>query len=346
MNIKHEILADFVKQIFEAVGTPPAAAELVANSLVLSNLLGHDSHGVVRVMQYLDGIKAGEYKPAAEPTISREKGGVALVDAGFGFGQVAAHFAMTTAIAKARQYGLASVGLEHCNHVGRLGEWMEMAAAEHMIGLAFCNGAGPGGRRLVAPFGGGSPILGTNPFAAAIPVAGGSPVVLDFATSVVAEGKVRVARNSGNALPEGCILNAAGEPSINPQDLYEGGALLPMAGHKGYGLSILMEFIGGILTGRAAPGSGDVIPGNGVLFVVLEVAAFRPFELFLDEAADFATHVQSTPPAAGFERVLLPGQPEQQTAERRRTEGIPIDETTWGLLADTAAGLGISVPGI
>jgi LDH2 family malate/lactate/ureidoglycolate dehydrogenase len=345
MHIQPELLTRLTTKIFQAAGVPEAPARLVANSLVGANLAGHDSHGVVRIMQYLDGIQAGEYLPDAEPAIAHEKGAMAMVDARRGFGQVAAHYAMTIAIDKARRFGVGAVGLMHCNHVGRLGEWMEMAAAEKMIGLAYCNGAGPGGVRRVSPFGGTQPILGTNPLAPAVPIEGHPPVVIDFATSVVAEGKVRVARNQEKPLPEGCILDSDGNPSTNPQDLYDGGSLLPMAGHKGSGLSILLELIAGVLTGRAAPGSGQVVAGNGVLFVVLEVDAFRPVDGFLADAAGFYDHVKSVPPAPGFEAVLMPGEPERQTAQRRQSEGIVVDDTTWGLIVERAEGLGVAVPG-
>lgn len=345
MKITAEVLTPFVTNIFQAAGTPPNAAALVAQSLVQSNLFGHDSHGIVRVMQYLNGIEAGEYKPAAEPTVAHEKGAITMVDAGFGFGQVAAHYAMTIAIAKAKQYGVAAAGLINCNHVGRLGEWMEMAAAENCIGLAFCNGAGPGGRRMVAPFGGAKQLLGTNPLAAAIPVkVGEAPIVIDFATSVVAEGKVRVAKNQGKALPEGYIVDRDGNPSTNPDDLYAGGALLPMAGHKGFGLSILLELVAGILTGRAGPGSDNIIPGNGVLFVVLEIEAFRPLVQFMADASNFYDAVKETPPAAGFDAVLVPGEPERRTAAQRQQTGIEVDETTWGELIAQAKRLGVAAP--
>ena len=200
----------------------------------------------------------------------------------------------------------------------------------------------PGG--AVAPYGGGGRVLGTNPIAAAVPVAGRPPLVIDFATSAVAEGKLRLARQQGKAIPEGWILGPDGEPSTDPEDFYAGGVLLPMAGHKGSGLSLLVEFLGGILTGRGCPAFPDFTPGNGVLFLALSVEAFRPLEAFQGEGAALCERVKATPPAAGFREVLLPGEPEWRTAERRRAEGIPVDEATWRQLVEAAMALAIPVP--
>ncbi len=341
--IKPTILADFVRRILRAAGATEAGASLVANSLVNSNLAGHDSHGVVRVRQYLDTINAGELDPTAAPVIAGETATVTMIDAQRGFGQIAAHFAMQVTIDKAQKQGLAATGLLNCNHVGRLGEWVEMAAGQGFIGLAFCNGGRPGG--LVAPYGGAGRLLGTNPLAAAMPVAGRRPVVIDFSTSIVAEGKVRIARNQGQSVPEGWILRADGHPSTNPEDLYAGGMLLPIAGHKGYGLSLLVEFLGGILTGQGCPGvPGYTVLRNGVLFLVLSIEAFRPAEDFLAESAALCDQVKGVSPAPGFNEVLLPGEPEQRTAKRRQAEGIQIDETTWTQLTTAATTLGVAVP--
>ncbi len=331
-------LTAFVSQIFQAANTPPAHAAIVAASLVQSNLVGHDSHGVVRVMQYLTAMASGQVDPHATPAVIQETPVITLLDARQSFGQVAAHTAMHAAIDKARHSGMAASGLINCGHVGRLGEWVEMAAAEGMIGLAFCNGGG--GRGIVAPFGGAGRILGTNPIAAAIPVANRPPVVLDFATSAVAEGKVRIARNSGKSVPAGWILDKAGNPSTQPADLYDGGVILPAAGHKGFGLSMLVEFMGGLLTGAGCPAL-DMKPGNGVLFLVLNVEAFRPLIDFSADADALVSAVKGVPTAAGFSEILMPGEPETRSAAQRQQEGIYLDETTWGQLVETAQTHGV-----
>ena len=340
--IQPAALSDFVCRIFQAAGAAEDVARLVADSLVTTNLTGHDSHGVIRVRQYLDAIAAGRLDPTAEPVITQETAMITMVDARRGFGQVAARFAMQLTIEKARTQGLAATGLFNSNHVGRLGEWVEVAADRGFIGLAFCNCGGPAGS--VAPYGSTTRLLGTDPFAAAVPMAGCSPLVIDFATSVVAEGKVRLARNRHEPLPEGWILGPDGQPSTSPDDFYAGGVLLPAAGHKGYGLGLLMEFLGGVLTGHGCVGLPGSTKGNGVLFLVLAIEAFRPLEAFLADGAALGERVKATPPAPEFDEVLLPGEPEQRSTEHRRAEGIPLDETTWAQLTEAAAVLGVAVP--
>jgi uncharacterized oxidoreductase len=222
-----------------------------------------------------------------------------------------------------------------------MGEWVQMAADAGLIGLAFCNGGG--GRGIVAPFGGTERILGTNPIAAAIPLATRAPIVLDFATSAVAEGKVRIARNSNKAIPEGWILDKTGNPSTNPADLYDGGVILPAAGHKGFGLSLLVEFMGGLLTGAGCPALG-MPPRNGVLFLVVNVEAFRPLVDFNADGDALAAAIKGVKPATGFDEVLLPGEPEARTAVQRRQQGIPLDETTWRQLVEAGAARGVTAP--
>jgi uncharacterized oxidoreductase len=340
--LQPETLSHFVQRIFLAAGAPDDIAASVAESLVCSDLVGHDSHGVVRVRQYLDAIRRGDLDPAAQPAIVHDAGAVLTVDARRAFGQVAAAWTIQQAVARARTHGLAAAGLINCGHVGRLGEWVQLAADQNAIALAFCNGGGVTGS--VTPYGGAARLLGTNAIAAALPVGGQPPIVLDFATSAVAEGKVRVARNRGKSIPEGWILNAQGLPSTDPNDLYTNGMLLPAATHKGYALSLLVEFLGGVLTGNGAPALGGYRPGNGVLFLVLDVAAFRPLADFLADSTRLAGAVKAVPAAPGFSEVLLPGEPEQRMEAERRATGVQVDDATWALLTEDAATLGVALP--
>lgn len=338
-----EPLTELVTGIFAAAGAPHATARTVAESLVLSDLVGHESHGVVRVRQYLDQIGRGDIDPQAQPVIAHDNGAIFLVDAHNSFGQIAASVTIREAIDRAKRFGLSSAGLYHSGHVGRLGEWVEMAARRDAIAFAYCNGGGPSPGR-VTPFGGAQGLLGTNPVAAAVPVAGRPPIVMDFATSAVAEGKVRVARNRGKAIPEGWILNGAGEPTTDPNDLYNQGMLLPAAGHKGYALSLLVELVGGILVGNSAPGLPDYQTRNGVLFIVLDIAAFRPVAEFLDKGGAYRDLVKAVTPAPGFAEVLLPGEPEVRSEAQRRAAGLTVDDATWKLLSDAAASYGLPMP--
>ena len=341
-TISVPLLTDFVGRIFRAAGVSASVAETVAASLVSSNLAGHDSHGVVRTMQYLGAVERGETDGDATPAITHETAVIATVDARRAFGQVAGAFAMQLAIDKARSAGISAVALHNSSHVGRLGEWVEMAAAEGMIGLAFCNGGRSGG--IVAPFGGAARRLGTNPIAAAVPLGDRPPFVLDFATSAVAEGKVRVARNSGKEIPTGWVLDKEGNPTTNPADLYEGGMLVPAAGHKGYSLALLVDLLGGMLTGGGSAPQAGSLQSNGVLFIVLAVSAFRTPKEFAEEAVAMVDRIKSTPLAPGFSAVLLPGEPEQQSAAQRRANGLPLDDGTWAQMVAEAERLGVAVP--
>jgi len=341
--LEQTILIDFVSEILHAAGAPTEHARVVAASLVESNLAGHDSHGVIRTMQYVRNIEEGRIDPVARPAVARETGAVSMVDGRLAFGQVAARFAMELTLDNADKHGIAATGLYHSGHIGRLGEWAQMATERGQIGLLCNSGSNFGG--IVAPFGGSKRQFSTNPISAAVPVAGREPVVVDFATSTVAEGKVRVANNSGKSIPEGWVQDSQGRPTTNPADLYDGGVLLPAAGHKGYGLALLVDFLAGSLINAGLPGTEEGTSGSfNVLFIALKIDAFSPLEAFLDTSAALCADVKANPPAAGFEEVLLPGEPEQRSAAKRSAEGIPIDEGTWNQMVDKAQEFGLSAP--
>ncbi len=333
-------LADYTSRIFQAAGVPKMTADLVGQSLVAANLAGHDSHGVIRIMQYLRQIDEGELRPQATPEIERETAVMALLNGHRCFGQLGAKVAIETGINKARENAVATVGLKHSGHVGRLGEWVGLAAEAGLIALAYANGGRSSG--LVAPFGGAERRMGTNPIAVAIPLENRAPLLLDFATSAVAEGKVRVALNSGKPIPEGWALDKTGAPTMNPADLYDGGMLLPAAGHKGYSLALLSDFLGGILTGAGGPGLPGSILGNGVLFVALNIEAFRPLADFFADGTHITDRIKATKPASGFDEVLLPGEPEARSAQARQEDGIPLDEITWSQIVEVARKLSVA----
>ena len=209
----------------------------MARSLVLSNLVGHDSHGVIRLAQYAAWIADGQIRPAAAARRPAPQA-AAVVDGGWGFGQPAAQLATRTAAELAREHAVAAVTIRDCNHVGRLGEYVAELASAGLMGLAFCNSGA-----VVAPFGGTGRALGTNPFAWAAPGAGPDPLVLDFSTAGVAEGKLRVAGAEGREVAPGLIVDSGGQPTTRPEDFFAGGALLPFGGHKGSGMSIMIELL-------------------------------------------------------------------------------------------------------
>lgn len=339
-TLSPKILTQLMSDIFVAAGTPQEHADLVASSLVKANLAGHDSHGTVRTSQYVQMIEEDKLDPSAKPVTTQDSGVVTMMDGQKGFGQVAAKEAITLTIEKAKEHGLAATGLFNSGHVGRVGEWTMMAADSGCIGLAFVNTGRPGG--LVAPFGGAAARFGTNPFSAAVPREGAPPFVLDFATSVIAEGKVRVARNAGKKLAEGRILDKDGNHTTNPQDFYEGGMLLPAADHKGYGLAMLMDLLGGILTGGGASSLPTFGSNNGCLFIVLKIEAFRPLADFLTDSAQLSENIKKTPTAKGVDEIFIAGEPELRAALDRQ-EGIPLDDNTWGDLVAVAERLGVDV---
>ena len=267
-------LADYTSRIFQAADAPKVTADLVGQSLVSANLAGHDSHGVIRIMQYLRQIDEDEIRPRATPEVERETPVMSLFNGHRCFGQLAAKVAIENGIDKARGNAVAAVGLKQSGHVGRLGEWVELAAGAGLIALAYANGGRSGG--LVAPFGGAERRMGTNPIAVAIPLQDRPALLLDFATSAVAEGKVRVALNSGKPIPEGWVLDRQGRQTRDPADLYNDGMLLPAAGHKGYSLALLADFLGGILTGSGGTEPARHGPGQRRAFRAAQHRRFPP----------------------------------------------------------------------
>jgi LDH2 family malate/lactate/ureidoglycolate dehydrogenase len=324
LTIDHRTLRRVTQAIIEAAGTLPEAAQAVCESLVEANLMGHDSHGVIRLPQYIDLVRYGSVHPQVTPQVVAQQQATAQVDGGFGWGQPAARLATQTAIALAAGYGIGAVTIVNCNHIGRVGEYVEMIAHAGMIGIALCN-AGP----AVAPYGGYQRIMGTNPFAWAAPCGPGqAPFVLDFATSGVAEGKLRVARSKGALVSEGLVVDAAGRASVDPADFYAGGALQTFGLHKGSGMSVMIELLARGLCG-ADPTQKHAIGQNGPLIVALSIPFLAPQAQFLGAAERLRAQISGSSPITGFDEVLLPGDPERRARQQRLEEGIPIPQPTW-----------------
>jgi LDH2 family malate/lactate/ureidoglycolate dehydrogenase len=328
-------LRDFTLAVLAALGTPNEYAQIVCNSLVGANLAGHDSHGVLRLTTYAQWVKEGLIRPAVAPVLARMSGATAHVDGGWGWGLVGARFAAEQAIALARDYGVGAVTIDRCAHIGRMGEYVALMAAAGMGGMATCNHY-----PSVAPFGGRERMLGTNPFAMATPGReGGEPVVVDFATSGVAEGKLRVARAKGETVAPGLIVDREGQPSQTPADFYEGGALLPFGGHKGYGLGLMAELLGGVLSGAGAAALPGFAGANGTLMLAIDISRFLPLATFTHQAGALGDRIHGSAPALGFSAVLLPGEPESNTFRQRSTQGIPLPDATWNELQQLFAEL-------
>jgi LDH2 family malate/lactate/ureidoglycolate dehydrogenase len=314
-------------RVFEALGTPSGEARRVADSLVKANLAGHDSHGVMRIPQYVEAIKRGQIKPGAKMEVVRETPSTTLIDGKWGFGQVIAEKGTKMAIEKARVHSISAVGLFHCNHIGRLGEYSFMAAEQDMIGIVMCNAGPPGG--YTAPYGGRARRLSTGPISASVPAGRWKPFLLDFATSTVAEGKLRIKSNRGEKVPLGWIIDREGHPTTDPKDFYEGGAILPFGDHKGYALSLLIDILGGALTGGGCVTSKEFVGGNGTLIIVINISSFTPLQEFKERIDALFEAIKGTPTAMGFKEVMMPGEPEFRTEEKRLKKGIFIEEKTW-----------------
>ncbi len=346
--LSEEELYQFAKALLAAGGSSQRQAEIVADSLVQANLRGHDSHGVMRIPFYLDRLEAGALKPESELEIESESPGVLVCDGGWGFGQVLSRDLMGRLIEKARTSGIVSGTLRRTAHIGRLGEYAEMAAAAGMGSLIFANTNGAAQR--VAPVGGKRPRLGTNPLCIGIPGGQDGPFILDFGTSATAEGKVRVKRIAGEKVPLGWILDPEGNPTTDPNQLYGDppGTILPMGGdqaYKGFGLSFAIELLcGGLSGGRCAYPDPPPPLGNAVVFIVTDPALFAGLSHLSTEVAQVEEYVRGVPLIDGVSGVTLPGDPERQVLETRRRDGVPLDAGNWKALTELADDLGVPVP--
>lgn len=340
--VSTEHLTDLVARCFAARGVGAEEAAQVARSLVGANLTGHDSHGVVRVPRYLSWLEDGTLQAGAELGIDIDAGPILTASGNHGFGQVMARRFVALGIERARAHGIAVTALHHSGHVGRLGEWAEMAAEAGLVSIHFANVAGS---VLVAPFGAREKRLSTAPLAMGAPVADGPPVILDLATSMVAEGKVLNALRGGGAVPDGAIIAADGTPSSLPEDFYGSqdpdgvptpsratGALAPMGEHKGSGIAVMMEILGGLLTGGTACGPARVPLTNNMLSIYIAPEALHPGDAFPAAAAAYADWVRSAAAREGVAAVLVPGDPERARAAARGRDGIPLPAGVWEAL--------------
>ena len=311
------------RRIFIAWGTPEDIAECVSRSLVNSNLAGIASHGVLRIPSYHDFLIAGWLKPGNAPQVAKDSQSVAVIDGNWGFGQPAAQLATQVAIRKARISGIASVGIRHAGHIGRLGEYAETAARDDMIAVVMASGGDTGG--LLAPYGGAERVFSTNPIGASVPSRKHNPFVMDYATSVVAAGRIQLLPDQNTRIPEGWVIDAEGNPATIARQLMEGGALLPFGGHKGYALTLLIELLCGALTGAGCSERPNRIVehglgGNAGFVIVINPAHFVDLDEFYGSVDEFFDRLKRVKPAAGFDRVRIPGRTGSR-ATREKSHG-------------------------
>ena len=327
--------------IFASLGVPQDDASWVAQLLVRANLRGHDSHGVIRVPQYVGSIRKGETHPRPAMRVLAETPTTAILDGDLGLGQVVARRAAEIALDKAARLGLAAVGIRRSNHIGRLADYVEMAAERGFVGLIWANAPTA---HSVVPHGGLDRRLSTNPLAIAVPGPGGTVAIsVDMATSIVAEGKVRVKRNRKEPLPAGWAIDPAGRPVTDAEVFYgpPRAGLLPTGAHKGTALGLVVEVLGGILSGEGAIGDRSGPVHNGTFLLLIEVARFLPLVDFTGQVTDLVQWVKSAAAAPGVAEVMVPGEPEARSEAHRRAHGIPIEAETWRQIEEIAAELGV-----
>lgn len=347
MLISPEPLQRFAAGLLQAAGANSRAASITAAHLVAANLAGHDSHGAMRLLQYLADFQRGLLIRGAQPQVLSDWPTGAVIDARGVLGQVTAHDGMQLAIDKARSAGMAAVALRHANHSGRLGTYVEQAATAGMVGVAMANGGGGG--QWVAPFGGRERRFSTNPIAIGAPSDGAFVHVLDMSTSIAPEGKVRDCLQRGVETPPDWLVDEQGEPTTNPHDLYAdpGGALLPFggpAGHKGSGLAFMVDVFAGALSGAGCPSSPreHVNNGTGVFLMAIDAARFAPATELKQEIDAMAAFVRSSSPSAGFDEILTPGEREHRQRCSREESGIEIPDDVAEELGRCARQLGVS----
>ncbi len=340
-------LREAMRVLVRGFGSSEAEVAAVADNLIEANLRGHDSHGIGMLPRYAEAYLEGGLKPNTGVRVLMDAGPMLRLDGQAGFGQTVGIDAMDLGIARAKSLGCAVVALGNAHHLGRIGHWAEQAVAAGLMSLHFVNVIA---RPIVAPFGGRHAGFGTNPFTAGVPLTGRDPMILDFATSVVAQGKTRVAFNKGEAMDEGLLLDHAGEPTTDPGiSIREPmGAILPFGEHKGSGLAVLCELLGGALAGGMSGfREGDEAHRskrrvlNGMLTILIDPQALGGQAAFDREAEGFVQRLLGIAPRPGHDAVLLAGEPERRMRAHRLSHGVPVDATTWEQILNAADQLGV-----
>jgi uncharacterized oxidoreductase len=309
--------------------------------------MGHDSHGVIRIAQYVDFMAAGKLIPGRRIEVVRDAVASAVVKGGEGFGQSLCRQAMELALEKAKSCSVAVVELFECGHIGRLGEYVEMAAARNMIGVVACNNHGAG--LWQPPFGGIDRRMSPNPIAVGIPTGKDFPIVVDMTTSVVAEGKIRVKRNLGEPIPDGWALDADGHPTTDTEDFYgpPRGAIMPFGGiaaHKGYALAVVVDILSGALGGAGCSRDPETMGGrNGVFIMAIDIAAFTGVDHFAEEVDSFVEFLKSSRLMPGFDQIHLPGEIELNMRRQKERDGLELDEETLRQISEAGRAVGVEV---
>jgi uncharacterized oxidoreductase len=333
--------------ILQAAGSSAEEARRVAANLVLANLSGHDSHGVGMVPRYVDAVLEGGLIPNTGASVTLDAGSLIAMDGRRGYGQIVGEDAMTLGMARTKATGSCIVALANAHHLGRIGHFAEMAVAQGLVSFHFVNVLS---RPVVAPWSGSDGRYGTNPCCIGVPLAGREPFVLDFATSRVAQGKMRVAHNEGRSVAPGYLIDQEGKPTTDPGVVVVPqangffGALMPFGEHKGYGMAVACELLGGALTGsgtwhRPADSARAIV--NGMLTILIDPEKLGTRATFEQEALAFVDWLKLSPAAPGTDGVRIAGEPEREARARRGREGIAVDDTTWSEIEAAARKTGL-----
>jgi len=343
MILQHDDLKQYTHKIFAAAGCSEEEAARVAEHLVEANLVGHDSHGVIRIARYIEWIQEGKVLANQQVKVILENDMLAVLDGQFGLGQSIGEQAVRIGLDKCSTQGISIVGLRDAGHLGRIGDWPLMAAKENKISIHFVNTSGAG--ILVAPFGGVDRRLSANPFAVGVPRKNQEPIILDISACMMAEGKIRVALHQGKLLPDGCIIDAQGQPANDPKAFYDDppGSILSIAGHKGYGLALVTEMLAGALTGGGCSNvkNKDRL-ANGMLSIYIDPEKFAEDQPYHDEINRYVDYVKSSQTITPDGTIYMPGEIEAANRADRATNGIDVADTTWQQIYDTAQSLGVS----
>ena len=338
-------LERFASDILTAAGASPKTAELAGASLVAANLRGVDSHGVRLLPAYVGQLQSGDMNSTAQGRIVSENGACLLFDAENGIGQVAAARCCDEAVRLSRCFGLGFVIARNSNHFGAAAYWAARMAAQGQVGIVLCNAS-----RLVAPWQGREPRMGTNPICIAVP----GPWLLDMSTTAVAANRIwaAIARNA-DAIPDGWALNKAGAPTSNPSEGIKG-SLMPLgghvAGHKGSGLAAAVEILCAVLGGGAMAGEVGSMHQRGQRvgvsqsFLAIDVEHFMPLAEFKTRLERFVANLKSSAPAEGYDEVLAAGEPEWRTEKERLRAGVPLPDEVWQALVKLSSRLGVAAP--
>jgi uncharacterized oxidoreductase len=338
IKVQAEKLVQLGIDIFTAQGVGGDDAKFLVNSLVEANLTGHDSHGAYYFVRYSDRIKEGTIRLDVEPEIVKETPGTAYVDGKWGIGQLTAKKITELAVTKAKENMVAAVGSFNTNHIGRLGYYTEIAAKKGIISTLYVNVGHP----IVSVHNGHGPVFGTNPYSASVPVGGEIPFLVDYATSVVAAGKLSVARAAKKKIPTHWTLDKEGQTNDDPSVLSEGGWLLPFGLYKGMGLQMVSELLGAVLTGSRVGPSGITHPPspNGVFMLAVNPEAFVGLDEFIKNTDELLKQVKAWKPLKG-QKVYVPGEPEKETKVERLANGVAIPKDTWTEIVYLCRELGI-----